>query len=238
MPRAVVRHYESHASVKGSFSFFARYHRGRLRYVLKNFTARRLIGFVKEEVRWLHKAGFREQGKPLMLAYLKTLLKLPMILWARRRDWVPERINFRIIKSAINFSESAFYNRLEGFSPIFEWNGSRVRAVSDEGRFRLAMSQGERRLCLRVAASEQAGKPVLPEAGKSVLLKVWADRKLLGEVEVGDYMQTLRFQLPKSNSGESLDGSEVIWVTLRPVAGHESRSGDGPRIVMKSAWVE
>jgi len=230
LPRAVVRHYESHASVKGSFSFFARYHCGRLRYVLKNFTARRLIGFVKEEVRWLHKAGFREQGKPLMLAYLKTLLKLPMILWARRRDWVPERINLRIIKSAINFSESAFYNRLEGFSPILSWHGSRVRAVSDEGRFRLAMSAGERKLCLRVAASEQAGKPVL--------LKVWADKKLLGEVEVGDYMQSLRFQLPKSNGGESLDGSEVIWVTLKPVAACGSRGSDRPKVVIKSAWVE
>ena len=228
LPTAVVYHEESRSATKGSLGFYRMYHSGRLRFVLKNFTGRKLLGFLKEELRWLLRYGLRGQFRPLLSAYIQTAVKLPEILRARRRDWVKERLNPRIVKRAVDFSESAFHNQLEGFSPILDWHGSRVRAVEQEARFRLLVSGAPSKLGLTLAAAN----------GQVTKLKVLVDRCNLGEVEIGDYMQTLRFQLPKSNGGESLDGSEVIWVTLRPVAGRESRAGDRPGVVMKSAWVE
>jgi len=228
LPAAVVYHEESRSTTKGSLGFYRMYHSGRLRFVLKNFTGRKLLGFLKEELRWLLRYGLRGQFRPLLSAYIQTAVKLPEILRARRRDWVKERLNPRIVKRAVDFSESAFYNQLEGFSPILDWHGSKVRAVEQKARFRLLVSANLSKLGLTVAAAN----------GRATKLKVLVDGRNLGEVEIGDYMQSLRFQLPKSNGGESLDGSEVIWVTLRPVSGRESRAGDRPSVVMKNAWVE
>ena len=98
-----------------------------------------------------------------------------------------------------------------------------------KARFRLLASDAPTKLGLTLAAAN----------GHATKLKVLVDRCNLGEVEIGDYMQTLRFQLPKSNgAGPPLNGSEVVWVTLKPAAACGSRAGDQPKIVLKSAWVE
>ncbi len=226
LPSAVLLHYESQVTVKASFGFFLRYHLGRLRYVLKNFGASRLLGFAKEEVRWLREGGFKEQGKPLVLAYLKTLLKLPAILWARRRDRVKERVNPRIVKSAIDFSQSAFYNRLEGFSPIQQWCGAGVRAVPDEARFSLLTKGDSKKLSLTVGAFN----------GHITKLKVLVDRRNVGEVEVADYLHTLRFDLPPFES-LTKDSNKLIQVVLRPTY-LDGEQGEGYRLAVKGAWVE
>jgi len=229
LPTAVVYHEESRSASKGSLGFYRMYHSGRLRFVLKNFTGRKLLGFLKEELRWLLRYGLRGQSRPLLSAYTRTVVRLPGILRARRRDWVKERLNPRIVKKVVDFSESAFYNQLEGFSPILDWHGSKVRAVEQKARFRLLASDNPNKLGLTLAAAN----------GHVTKLKVLADGDNLGEVEVGDYMQTLRFQLPKSYGGQSsLNGSKVVRVTLKPVAGGGSRAGDRPVVVIKSAWVE
>lgn len=229
LPTAVVYHEESRSASKGSLGFYRMYHSGRLRFVLKNFTARKLFGFLREELRWLFRYGLRAQLRPLSSAYIKTAVKLPEILRARRRDWLKESLNPRIVKRAVDFSESAFYNQLEGFSPIVDWQGSRVRGVDRKARFRLLASGASSKLGLTLAAAN----------GHATKLKVLVDRCNLGEVEVRDYMQTLRFQLPKSNGGgPPLNGSEVIRVTLKPIAACDDGASDRPKVVMKSAWVE
>ena len=226
LPSAVLLHHESQVTVKASSGFFVRYHRGRLRYVLKNFAAKELLRFVKEEVHWLRKGGFREQGGPLVLAYIKTLLKLPMILWARRRDWVKERVNPSIVKSAIDFSESAFYNRLEGFSPIQDWCGARVRAVPDEARFTLLAKGDSRKLSLAVGAFN----------GRVTKLKVLVDSRFVGEVEVAEYLHTLRFDLPPFERSTE-DDNRLIHVVLRPMC-QGGEPAEGYRLAVKGAWVE
>ena len=225
LPRAVVYHYESQVTVKASFGFFFRYHLGRLRYVLKNFTVSRLIGFAKEELRWLYRTGLREQGRPLAAAYLRTFLKLPMILWARHRDWVRARVNPRIVKGAIDFAESALYNQLEGFSPIQQWRGSRVRAVCERARFKLLSGGLASRLNLTVAAFN----------GHLTRLKVYVGRRKVGEVEVADYLHTQKFDLPK----DVLEGTQgrPLDIVLRAIYANGERDG-AYRLALKSAWVE
>ncbi|MBN2209401.1 MAG: glycosyltransferase family 2 protein [Candidatus Coatesbacteria bacterium] len=225
LPTAVVYHEESRSATKGSSAFYRMYHSGRLRFVLKNFTGRRLLGFFKEECKWLLRYGLRQQGGPLVLAYVKTLVKLPMILWARRRDWVTERVNPSTVKSAIDFSESAFYNRLEGFSPIQNWCGARVRAVPDEARFTLLAKRDSRKLSLAVGAFN----------GHVTKLKVLVDKFFVGEVDVADYLHTLRFDLPPFERSTE-DGNRLIHVVLRPMClGGEP---EGYRLAVKGAWVE
>ncbi|MCD6326615.1 glycosyltransferase family 2 protein [bacterium] len=229
LPTAVAYHEESRSASKGSSGFYRMYHSGRLRFVLKNFTGRKLLGFLKEELRWLYRYGLKQQTRPLLSAYLKTALKLPWILKARRRDWLKERLNPRIVKKAVNFSESAFYNQLEGFSPILDWHGLKVRAVEQKAKFRLLAPKTPHKLGLTLAAAD----------GPMAKLKVLADGRNLGEVQVGDCMQTLEFELPKSRAEKpSLDCCKVIKITLKPVAGRGNRASDRSGVVVKNAWME
>ncbi|MBN1593347.1 MAG: glycosyltransferase family 2 protein [Candidatus Coatesbacteria bacterium] len=226
LPSAVLLHYESQVTVKASFGFYVRYHLGRLRFVLKNFTGKKMLRFMKEEIRWLRMAGLREQGKPLGLAYLKTLLRLPAILFARRRDWIEEQVNPRITKSAIDFSQCAFYNRLEGFSPIQEWCGARVRAVVDQARFGLLHGGKEKKLHLTVGAFN----------GHITRLKVQVNGDSVGDVEVADYLHTLKFNLPPIKSSNKKDNG-FLQVVLQPIYPNGERD-NGYRLAVKSAWVE
>lgn len=228
LPSAKLLHFESQVTVKASYGFFLRYHLGRLRFVLKNFTLRRMCRFVREEVRWVRKYGWREQGKPLLLAYLKTLLKLPSVFWARRRDWVKQRTNPRIVKSAVDFSSSAFYNSLDGFSGIQDWSGVRIRAVQDKASFDLLKTNGSDKLALAIGAYN----------GHPVKLRVYTDGKFLGEAPVCDYIHTLRFDLPPIETKKTPSRSQLLRVTLKPEFTDRCTDAGVYRLAVKGAWLE
>ena len=226
LPTARVRHQESRGAKKGSFDFLRMYHSGRLRFVLKNFELPELLGFAKEELRWLFGYGLRHQARPLLVAYLRTLPKLGNILRARRRDWVRERINPKLVKSDIDFADSVFYNQLEGFSPILDWSGTRVRGVARKASFRLLAPDNPRSLGLALAASN----------GRRVRLCVLANGRRLAQVTLGDYLQTLRLPIPKSARSAIRGGLVRITLKLKEA---EGLSRDGrPSVVVKRAWVQ
>ncbi|MBN2054067.1 glycosyltransferase [bacterium] len=87
LPEARVIHFESTASGKFSDVFFHRYHRNRLRFVLKNFGLRsHMPGFIRAELRWLIRFLPPEQRRPLLRAYLDNVRMLPDTLRARLRE--------------------------------------------------------------------------------------------------------------------------------------------------------
>lgn len=74
VPQARVIHHESQTQVAWSRTFLERYHRNRLRFVLKNWKGRKLLGALKAEARWLADNRPYDQIWPLGLAYAQILL--------------------------------------------------------------------------------------------------------------------------------------------------------------------
>lgn len=79
-------HDESATTVKGSFSYTQRFHTGRWYYLLKHFAAEELTGAtLSAEGEWLGSPA-PPASRALALAYLATLVNLPLIWSARERE--------------------------------------------------------------------------------------------------------------------------------------------------------
>lgn len=82
-PRATAVHVESAVAVKGSFSYFQRFHTGRWRYLLKHFPAAEILNeTLPAEAAWLEQIADDER-RAASLAYLATSHALPGIWLAR-----------------------------------------------------------------------------------------------------------------------------------------------------------
>ncbi|MBE7558119.1 glycosyltransferase family 2 protein [bacterium] len=84
-PRAVVYHHGMRTSRPFSARYFYRFHRNRLRFVLRNRPRGEWLRLLVMELRWIAGARQVRQYGPLALAYLSTVLELPAILRGRRR---------------------------------------------------------------------------------------------------------------------------------------------------------
>ena len=76
MPAARVIHDESQTQGAWSARFLARYHRHRLRFMLRNWPGRLLARAVRAEAGWLARNRPYDQIGALALAYAQTLLSL------------------------------------------------------------------------------------------------------------------------------------------------------------------
>ena len=90
-PRATAVHVESAVAVRGSFSYFQRFHFGRWRYLLKQFSAAELLNeTLPAEMEWLGRIDADER-RAVALAYVATRHALPGIRHARgAADPLPE----------------------------------------------------------------------------------------------------------------------------------------------------
>jgi GT2 family glycosyltransferase len=87
-PQATAVHVESATTVKGSFSYLARFHTGRWRYILKQLDAAGIIGETfPAERRWLDGLDLDER-LAAALAYEMTLAAWRELLTARAREGV------------------------------------------------------------------------------------------------------------------------------------------------------
>ncbi|HOE11808.1 MAG TPA: glycosyltransferase family 2 protein [bacterium] len=81
IPCSVVLHFETFGTEKNSRKYYYKYHRGRIRFLLKNCGIRYILGtFLREEWNWYGMTNFRDQFFPLILAYLVNLPKAPYFL--------------------------------------------------------------------------------------------------------------------------------------------------------------
>lgn len=85
IPEATIVHHESRTQSAFSFRFNFRYTCGRVRFVLKNFTARELARAARRELGWWRRRHAWPYARGVVCAYLVTLTRLPGILRARRR---------------------------------------------------------------------------------------------------------------------------------------------------------
>lgn len=91
VPDARVTHLESRATVARSHGYNVRYHKNRLRFVLKNFSAGELIRFKLAEAKWLILDHPFDVYLPLGQACLLAAIGLPFTLAARWRSPKPLR---------------------------------------------------------------------------------------------------------------------------------------------------
>ena len=83
VPDSVVLHFETYGLRKKSFAYYRRFHRGRMRYILKHFGIRYFFGtFIRAEMNWYRYSDFWNQAPGLFFAYATTLPKAPWF-WAR-----------------------------------------------------------------------------------------------------------------------------------------------------------
>jgi GT2 family glycosyltransferase len=69
-PKSVVYHYETYGTVKESFAYFYKYHRGRIRFMIKHFGFRYFWKtFLPVEKHWIQYSNIKKQINPLLLAY-------------------------------------------------------------------------------------------------------------------------------------------------------------------------
>ncbi len=85
VPSAVVYHYESRTTKSWSSGFLYKYHKNRLRFLLKNYSASELLLALRSELKWLLKARPINQLLPLIRAYFANLWNLHSTLTARLR---------------------------------------------------------------------------------------------------------------------------------------------------------
>ena len=88
-PESVVYHFETFGTKKHSARYYYKYHRGRMRFVLKHFGLRYFLKtFIPAEMEWYRRCHLRQQIAPLLLAYATQLPKA-LYFWlkgfARRR---------------------------------------------------------------------------------------------------------------------------------------------------------
>ena len=86
IPSSIVFHYESMTTKKFSYGFFYKYHKNRLRFILKNYTLLQLLKlFIPYEIKWIKDDRPVDQIKPLIKAYMVNLIWLPKTLLDRWR---------------------------------------------------------------------------------------------------------------------------------------------------------
>ncbi|MBI1387229.1 MAG: glycosyltransferase [bacterium] len=89
-PASVVCHYETFGTKKRSWKYFYKYHRGRVRLILKNFGASYFFKtFLPAEFDWIRRFAWRHQLSPLLCAYAAQFYKAPgfwLIGALRRRN--------------------------------------------------------------------------------------------------------------------------------------------------------
>jgi GT2 family glycosyltransferase len=84
VPTAVLTHLESATMVRESYSYFASFHRSRLRFVLKYLSAEQFLKeFAPAEAAWLAQAKSPQERRALSRAYRAALLMTPAIYAAR-----------------------------------------------------------------------------------------------------------------------------------------------------------
>ncbi len=82
-PGSVVFHYETFGTKKQSHKYFFKYHRGRIRFILKHFGLRYfLFSFIPDELSWYGECKLTQQILPLFRAYLAQFFKAPYF-WCR-----------------------------------------------------------------------------------------------------------------------------------------------------------
>lgn len=86
IPSSIVYHYESMTTKKFSYGFFYKYHKNRLRFILKNYTLLQLLKlFIPYEIKWIKDDRPVDQIKPLIKACMVNLIWLPKTLLDRWR---------------------------------------------------------------------------------------------------------------------------------------------------------
>lgn len=77
-PDSVVYHFETFGTKKHSARYYYKYHRGRMRFVLKHFGLRYFVKtFLPAEIGWYRRCHLRQQIAPLLSAYLTQMPKAP-----------------------------------------------------------------------------------------------------------------------------------------------------------------
>ncbi|MBD3266255.1 glycosyltransferase [bacterium] len=77
-PTSVVLHFETYGTPKHSFRYYYRYHRGRMRFLLKHFGLRYfLFRFLPAEIAWYTRCRFTQQFPPACCAYITQFPKAP-----------------------------------------------------------------------------------------------------------------------------------------------------------------
>jgi GT2 family glycosyltransferase len=77
VPGCVVVHHESRTQRRYSFRFIYRYTRGRIRFLVKCYSARRLLGAARYELRWWLRRYSYRCYLPFLCAYAHGLVHLP-----------------------------------------------------------------------------------------------------------------------------------------------------------------
>jgi GT2 family glycosyltransferase len=88
LPSSLAYHYESHSTVKYSSGFFEKYHRNRIRFVLKNFSLLRLYHALQEETKYRATVKGSIEYPEMIRAYKYNLIHLPdtlIIRWKTKR---------------------------------------------------------------------------------------------------------------------------------------------------------
>lgn len=83
LPTAVAYHHESHSTVKYSAGFFEKYHRNRIRFILKNFSIYQLYHAMQEETKYRATIKNSIEYPEIIRAYKYNLKHLPGILKSR-----------------------------------------------------------------------------------------------------------------------------------------------------------
>ncbi len=82
-PDSVVLHFETFGTPKNSRIYYYKYHRGRIRFLIKNYGLRYFLKvFIPAEIRWWKQCNLRQQFIPLLEAYLTQFPKTPYF-WIR-----------------------------------------------------------------------------------------------------------------------------------------------------------
>ncbi len=88
-PGSVVLHFETFGTKKNSWAYYYKYHRGRMRFLLKQFGFRYFFRtFLPAELKWYGHYGFYKQLIPLLGAYCT---QLPKALYFWIRGWYVRR---------------------------------------------------------------------------------------------------------------------------------------------------
>ncbi|MDP2728498.1 MAG: glycosyltransferase, partial [Dehalococcoidia bacterium] len=70
VPSAVIVHYESATTVRDSYAYYQAYHKGRLRFVLKHYSAAQIVeDFYPAEMAWLAEVQSSPERQALRQAY-------------------------------------------------------------------------------------------------------------------------------------------------------------------------
>ena len=84
-----VVHHESMTTKRLSFGFLCKYHRNRLRFMIRNFDGPRLRQAARREIGWLVRHRPWDAMLPVGLAYLYALMHVRS-LWRARRECLGE----------------------------------------------------------------------------------------------------------------------------------------------------